>query len=361
MLMRPAVVICVASAILAACGQSVDPLDIPSVYDASSFTSNAAAELQVRRDFADLVTLMRTGRTQGTVIDADQMASIATKLPTGSFADLVTSTIPELAKASGGTYDPRRSVADNGHGGVYGAYLFDETGLEPEQIIDKGLFGAMMYASAAKLMKAGGTSADIDRILAWYGADPSFPNSDKAATPDRGLAGYAARRDKNDGAGMYTTLATAFRKAKAAAARGGEREEELQQALSTIRTTWERVLMATVVNYILTTMQTISATNPTDDAVSAALHAYGEAVGFSMGMLYVDPSERVITDAALRSILEGLQVTAQGATTSYRLVTEPVAALADLQSALQTIATTYGFTSSEIEDFRQNWVNVQQR
>lgn len=358
---RAIVAVCLASALIGACSQSVEPLDVHATYDASSFTSNAAAELQVRSDFAALVTLMRTGRTQGTVIDADQMASIATKLPMGSFADLVTSTIPELAKASGGTYDPRRPVADNGHGGVYGAYLFDETGMELEQIIDKGLFGAMMYASAVKLMKAGATSADIDRILALYGAEPSFPNSDKAAAPDSGLAAYAARRDKNDGKGMYTTLAAAFRKAKAAAARVGEREAELQQALSTIRTTWERALMATVVNYILTTMQTISATNPTNDALSAALHACAEAVGFSMGMLYVDPSERMITDAALRSILDNLQVTAQGATTSYRLVTEPVAALADLQTALQTIATTYGFTSSEIEDFRQNWVNVQQR
>ena len=79
-----------------------------------------------------------------------------------------------------------------------------------------------------------------------------------------------------------------------------------------------------------------------------------------MGILYVDPSERVITDAALRSILEDLQVTAQG-TTPYRLVTDPVAALADLESALQTIASTYGFTSADLEDFRQNWVNVQQR
>lgn len=358
---RAIVVMCLASALIGACSQSVDPLDVPAAYDASAYTTNAAAELQVRRDAADLVALMRSGRTQGTVITADQLASAAGKLPMGSYADVVTATIPELAKASGGTYDPRRSVADNGHGGVYGAYLFDETGMELEQIIDKGLFGAMMYASAAKLMKVGATSADIDRILAWYGADPSFPNSDKAATPDRGLAGYAARRDKNDGAGMYTTLATAFRKAKAAAARGGEHEEELQQALSTIRTTWERALMATVVNYILTTMQTISATNPTDDALSAALHAYGEAVGFSMGMLAVDKAERVITDAALRSILEDLQVTPQGAATSYRLVTQPVAALADLQSALQTIAMTYGFTSADLEDFRQNWVTVQQR
>lgn len=361
MLLRTVVVIGMASAFLAACSQSVDPFDVPSSYDASSFTSNAATELQVRRDFADLVTLMRTGRTQGTVIAADQMASIAAKLPMGSFADVVTSTIPELAKASGGVYDPRRPVADNGHGGVYGAYLFDETGMELEQIIDKGLFGAMMYASAVKLMNDDATSADIDRILALYGADPAFPNSDKAAAPDRGLAAYAARRDKNDGTGMYTTLAAAFRKAKAAASRGDERKGERQQALTTIKTTWERALMATVVNYILTTMQTISATNPTDDALSAALHAYGEAVGFTMGMLAVNQAERVITDAALRSILEDLQVPAQGATTSYRLVTEPVAALTDLQRALQTIATTFGFTSSEIEDFRQNWVNVQQR
>ena len=348
-------------AILSSCSTSVDPLDVPATYDASAFTSNAATELRLRDDLAALTNLMKTGRTQGVTVDLSELTALASALPMGSYADIVTAALPELTKASGGTYDPRRPVADNGHGGVYGAYLFDETGLELEQVVEKGLFGAMMYAKASQLMQPTATPADVDRILALFGADPAFPNSDKAASPDRFSAAYAARRDKNDGKGMYTTITAALRKAKAAAAIGSDYDGDKIAAFTTIRSTWERALMATVVNYIQTTIQTITSTSPTDAQLSAALHAYGEAVGFTMGLMAVDAGSRVITDAVARSILTSLQIPAQGQGTSYRIITQPVSAVVDLQAAIAAIANVYGFSASEIEEFRNNWVNVQGR
>ena len=348
--------------LLAACSTDpTTPLEVSSRYDASSYAANAAQETTLRADLSALVTLIKTGRTQGTKVDESQLTALASALPLGAYAAVVNASIPELAKASGGSYDPRKSVAENGQGGVYGGYLFDETGLEFEQVIEKGLFGAMLYPKAVALMTADATSADVDRILALYGADPSFPNSDKVATPDRLLAAYAARRDKNDGNGVYTTIAAAFRKAKAAAAAGSDYNAEKLDAFTTIRTTWERALMATVVNYLLTGITTFSSTSPTDAAIASALHACGEAIGFCYGMSAVPQAQRRITDTEIQSLAALMQYAPPTGSTMYRLVTEPVTAVAQLQEAVQKIATIYGYSASDIEDFRSNWVNVQQR
>ncbi|MBU3742325.1 MAG: DUF4856 domain-containing protein, partial [Candidatus Kapabacteria bacterium] len=298
---------------------------------------------------------------QGVSVSVTDLTALASALPMGSYADVVTAALPELAKASGGTYDPRRPVAENGQGGVYGSYLFDETGLEYEQVVDKGLYGAMLYAKAAKLMQTAATSADVDRILALFGADPAFPNSDKAAAPDRFAAAYAARRDKNDGKGMYTTITRALRTAKAAAAKGSDHDAEKMAAFTTIRSTWERALMATALNYLQSTVQTIASTNPTDADLAAALHAHSEAVGFVMGLMAVDAGDRIITDAAARDVLAKLQIPTQGPGTSYRMITEPVSTVTDLQAAITIIANVYGFSAADVEDFRNNWVNVQGR
>lgn len=362
MLLRMLVITAASMMMLVACGTDpADPLNVPDTYDASAFASNAAAEIKLRDDLSALVSLMKTGRTQGTTVDASQLTALAAALPLGAYTATVTAALPELAKASGGTYNPKRSVADNAQGGVYGGYLFDETGLEFEQVVEKGLFGAMLYTKAVALMSSNASSADVDRILALYGADPTFPNSDKAAAPDKLAAAYAARRDKNDGKGMYTAMAAAFRKAKAAANAGSSYNADKLDAFATIRSTWERALMATVVNYLQTGITTFASTDPADAAIAGALHACGEAVGFSHGFTAVPQAQRRIADADLASIAALLQYLPPSGSTMYRLVTEPVTGVAQLQEAVQKLATIYGFTAAELEDFRQNWVNVQKR
>lgn len=352
---------------LAGCKESAspkDPLQVPQTYDTISLSTNAAAELQLRTQLADLVTLLKTGRTSGTEVDLASMTNAIAPLMThtaSTYVPHVGMAIEELANASGGTYDPRRTVIENGQGGVYGGYLFDETGVEMEQIVEKGLFGAMLYHRATQLMTVDATEADVDRILVLYGADPTFPNTDKASSPDRCAAAYAARRDKNDGNGFYTKIAEGLRKAKAAAKAGNAYDQELMEAFTVVRQNWERAIAATVLNYLQSAAGTWSSTSPTDASIASALHAYGEAVGFLRGLRALPASSKIIRDDVIDDLLTKLRAPMTGETSPYAFVTTPVTTLPDVASSITGIAAVYGFTSADLADFRNNWVTVQNR
>lgn len=352
---------------LAGCKESTsprDPLQVPGTYDTISLSTNAAAELALRTQLSTLVTLVKTGRSQGTEVYLTALTNAAAPLMSstiGTYAQHVGMALEELSKASGGSYDPRRPVIENGDGGVYGGYLFDETGLEMEQIVEKGLFGAMLYHRATELMTPDATEADVDRILVLFGADPSFPNTDKAAAPDRFGAAYAARRDKNDGNGFYTKIADGLRKAKAAAKAGNDYDQELMESFTVVRQNWERAIAATVLNYLQAAATTWSSTSPTDASIASALHAYGEAVGFLHGLRALPASSKIISDAVIDDLLVKLRAPMTGATSPYLFVTTPVTTLPDIASSIAGIAAAYGFTSADLADFRNNWVNVQDR
>lgn len=363
---RIIVMVVLAMATLVGCKESTspkEPLNVPGTYDTLQFAANASAELLLRTQLSGLTTLMKTGRMPGTSVDLGALTTAFAPLAeaAGSYGEHVTMALNELSKASGGSYDPRRTVALNGEGGVYGSYLFDETGLEMEQIVEKGLFSAMMYRQAVQLMTPDATAADVDRIVALFGAGLTFPNSDKASSPDRFSAAYAARRDKNDGKGYYTQIALNVRRAQAAIKAGNEYDDELMAAFGAIRDNWERAIVATAINYMLTSTMTFASTSPSDAALSGALHAYGEAVGFLRGLQAVAPSQRRIGDAVLDDVLAKLRAPMRGEVKPYVFVTTPVTTLPDIEIAIDALASTYGFTSADLVDFRTNWVNQQNR
>ncbi|MBN9400971.1 MAG: hypothetical protein J0I17_12400 ['Candidatus Kapabacteria' thiocyanatum] len=366
---RTMALVAVSAAVLAGCSDSSsnpkDPLSIPAVYDSTSYRTNAAAEYQIRTQLASLVSLMKTGRTSGTRVSQSELeakyAPLAS-LTTSYYAGRVGQSLATLASASGGTYDPSRPVAENGEGGVFNGYLFDKYGLECEQQVEKGLFAALLYNQAVAQMSGDVTPAKIDRMIAAFGAHPSFPNTDKAASnPDVFCAAYAARRDKNDGNGFYSTMKKNFLKARAAAAAGSNYNAELNEALGTIRDTWERTQMATIVNYLYSTISTLSATNLDDKGRASALHAYGECVGFMHGWRGVSPSMKIISDTKIDELLILMRAPVDGPARSYELVTQPVTALPDLARVISEIKVIYGFTDADLQDFKQNWVAVQNR
>ncbi len=359
------------SFLITSCKKDKKPLEIPTTYDASAYQVNTTNQYAVRGQLDAFITEAKKGRTAGVVVDAAVLNQLYTT-GTPSLKSLTTAYydgrlggtngwIQELSSASGGAYTPGTPT---GQGGVFAGYLFDENGLEPEQLLEKGLFGAALYHHAITLMQGDITAATVDQLVAIFGAHPDFPNTPtagKATNPDKFVANYAARRDKNDGQGLYAQTKNAFIKLQAAINAGADYHAERDEALATLRLNWEKINFATVVNYCHSVISRMSGTNPTDSDKANALHAYGECVGFVHGWRTLPQAYRSITDAEIDEILVLLNAPYNSVPTSYTFATDPVNQLSKLTQVIQKIKTKYGFSDQEIEDFKQNWVAVQGR
>lgn len=355
-----------------ACGEKDKaPLNIPSSYDGSAFAANTSTQDAVRNQLEALVNEAKKGRVTGFVLDYATLTQLfnagspsVKSITTAYYADRLDGAgnwLDEMAKASGTAYTPGAPTAE---GGVLNGYLFDENGLEIEQLVEKGLFGAALYNHAVALMQGPLTPATADQLVRIFGAHPDFPNTPTAANatnPDKFMANYAARRDKNDGTGFYFQLKNAFIKLQAALKAGDEYNQERDEALTALRSTWEKVNAATVINYCHSVISTMSSTNPTDAQKGSALHAYGECVGFIHGWRTIPQDYKSITDAEIDEILVMLNAPYNGTPTSYKFATDPLNELPKLTQIISKLKAKYGFSDQEIEDFRKNWVAEQGR
>jgi hypothetical protein len=356
---------------LVSCKKEKEKLAIPSSYDGSSFSTNAAEELDLRSRLAALTTLMKTGRNAGiTVANADLIALFEAGTPSlkseasAYYQNLVPVYLSELAAASAGTYDPLLPVS--GEGGTYGGtskYLFNEHGLEMEQMVEKGLFSAAFYNRAKKLLTEGTPDlVKLDKALALYGAHPDFANSNDAgkhANPDGLAAGYAARRDDNTGNGLYLTIKKNFITAQAAIKAGSEFNELREQAIRELLENWERAVMATTINYCYEAIEGLAVTSPDDASRAGALHEISEAAAFVNGFRGI--GGKLATDNQLDAILAALRAPVTGDSELARFVLNPVAGVSELQSVIQQIGSVYGFSESQIESFERNFVAEQGR
>lgn len=346
------------------CSVDPDPLVVPAAYDTTAFTANVSVERNLLADMQTLATIMKTGRTVGKAVPIDAMQGAYEPIRpfTGSYyASYVDQYMATLARVSGKSYN-WQSTPPASTGGVYSGYLFDEHGLEMEQLIEKGLYAAALYNHAVKLMGGDISLATIDRIVATFGAHPSFPNSDKATNnPDKYAAAYCARRDQNDGKGLYTQFKNAAITAQAAVRSGSDYNGDRNTAFTTMRTTWERSMMATVINYTYAVVDGLSATTIDDKTRAGAIHSYGECVGFLHGWKSVPQSSRIITDAEINALLVLLQAPADGPYTSFVIWQQPVTYLSKVVEARSSLKAIYGFSDAEMESFKTNWVAAQGR
>jgi hypothetical protein len=349
-------------------------LQIPSSYDGQNFESNAASQLALVQQLIDLSAAMKVGRTSGNVVAKTDLDNLFT-VGSPSLADEITNYFQnkiegtggwfdELAKASGNNWTPQ-SPDGMSEGGTFEGYLFDENGVEIEQLIEKGQFGATLYNHATQLMAGNITPATVDQLVAVYGARPAFVNSGSsnasAAVRDRALANYGARRDKNDGNGMYTQLKNEFIKLQTYVKEGPEYNAERDDALAAIKLLWEKINAATVINYCHSPIDKLSQTNPSDSDVSSALHAIAEGIGFIKGFKTINPAYREITDTQIDNILALFNAPHDGTAAVYLFATSPQTELTKLQQVISQLQTIYGFSNQEIEDFKSNWVAVQGR
>lgn len=362
--------------LLGACkkDESLPDLQIPANYDGSTFTANTTTQRAVLNQLTALTDEAKRGRDAANTVQRSELEQLFT-MGNPALASIITNyykgrmqgdggIMDELAKASGSTWTPSESNGTS-QGGVYGGYLFDEYGVEQEQLLEKGQFGASLYNHAVTLMSGNITLATVDQLVAIFGAKPAFANSGSnnvaAENRDEFMANYGARRDKNDGNGMYSQIKREFIKLQAAVKAGVDYNKDRDDALKAIRLLWEKINAATVINYCHSPISRLSATSPTDQDKAAALHAIGEGIGFMEGFKTINPAYRKITDAQINEILTLFNAPVGENASVYQFALNPLTHLPKLQQAIAKLQGIYGFSNHEIEDFKNNWVAIQNR
>jgi hypothetical protein len=347
------------------------PLVIPETYDGAFYTTNASTQISLLANLTALTNEAKKGRVNGIEVSATTLSDLFTagtpSLKTASstyYASRLEGTegwLNELSKASGGTFTP----ADRGEqGGTFGGYLFSENGVEKEQLMEKGLFGGAFYHSAVNLIETSPRTPDLcDKLIALFGANPTFPNSNSTnvTAPDKFLAGYAARRDKNDGNGFYTKMTDAFVKLQAALVAGADYQQEQNEAIAVIEENWEKANAATMINYCHAVVSKLSATSPTDADIASSLHSLGECIGFIHGWRTISDNHKIITDSQIDEVLTLLNAPHNSTATVYKFATERESELTKVQQVISKLKGIYGFTDQDIEDFKKNWVAEQGR
>lgn len=335
-------------------------------YDATQFVAHTSEAADITSRMILLADSMKKGKIAGVTLSAANLSSFyAFSLPSlqqatePAFQVLVPALFQSLELASGNAFDPANS---NLTGGLYGGYLFDQQGAEPGEIVDKGLYAALILHRIFSVYLQGEISLqDLDNALYLYGAHPDFSNSDKASYhthPDILLAKYAARRDDGTGQGVYLQIKQHFIDAQHALKAGNAEQAKLQTAVAGLKNQMERAIAATIINYINASLSAFSQTSPTTETLASGMHAAGEAIGFSLGLKSLSGTQ--ITDAELDAVLNALRYGSNPQQKVTDFVTDPVAAVAGLQPALGILQAAYGFSAAEMESFRFNQVNIRE-
>jgi hypothetical protein len=345
-----------------ACGVTV-----PEAYDAPAYAQNAAVELAARAAFdaftqpmKDIENAFADGGTPDAGPTQTQLAALfaagspsVRTITTDSFQGRVDAWLQDYeAAVTAGVYAP--ADPPPAKGGLLGKYVINARGIDLRQAVEKGLYNAAFYNHAVKLVTAGPlTEATVDRLVAAFGAHPTFPNNPNAtANKDVNAAGYAARRDGKDPAspGPYQRAKRALLVAKAAIAAGDKCNADRDVALRAFFLAWEKSQYATVVYYFKDIEKKLAA-SPVDGA--AVLHAHSEGIGFIAGFRTIDPAYRKITDAQVDAMLAKSYAASGAPAEAYKVLTATDAS-SKLESVITDIKGVYGFTDAEMLGFEKN-------
>ena len=319
-------------------------LQVPDTYASSNFAANTAAEAEVLDQLGSLTSDLNSIEADGTPAELSYPATLES-VTLSAYAARINEWLDEVEQAAGNTFDLENAPA--GEGGILGTRLLDEYGLELEQMIEKGSFGAALYNHALDVLSAPVTEASVDQLVEVFGADPTF-NPDET----RFSATYAKRRSDNTAeTGYLYDIEDNLITAKAAVTAGPEYDPELSAALSSFLRNWEESNFATVIFYANAAKTQIQNAGDDPVALGNAMHAYGEAVGFTAGWKGLGTKE--ISDAEIDQILALLLAEEGAAPESYRFLKEP-ALLDNFDEIIEIIRDVYDFTDEEVAGFYVN-------
>ena len=352
-------------------------ITVPDSYDTTGFTANTADTRLFLAGFEAVTTEAKKANSGTTDVDSTTLFSAFSAVKGGKSTSAITTSyyagrltdaggyFSEAIRVSGAnkTFTPGDTSASNV--GMLGSYAFNQFGVEPYQLVQKGLFGAALYNEAKSLLSGTVTEAAVDQAVLLYGAEPAFVNSNNTTLhgddADTYFATYAARRDNanDDGTGFYDEIHFNFRKLKAAVKASSDADRDL--AISEIFRLWEKANAATAINYMFSAQTKMSASSVTDADKGSALHALSEALGFLEG--WKTFAGKKITDDQIKEVLKAIRYPLDGTNASlYVYVNDPTTAnLTELGDAAKKLQDIYGFTDQQMEDFKKNWVNETSR
>ncbi|OZV67685.1 hypothetical protein [Winogradskyella aurantia] len=356
----------VAGALFTSCsnddGIPVEPtLDIPNEYISMDFDANVVAENTVINQLTELTSALNDAEANAqtsTVGPIDYPTSLsAVTLP--NYRTLVTDWLTELvssANSADGFQNPGfgNMPAMNQEGGLLGTRLLDEYGLELEQMIEKGTFGAALYNHALTIINGDLTDPGvIDKLVEIHGTDIAFNPSETTAA-----ATYSRRRSNLENqTGFFYNIKSNLITAKAAIQAGSEFNDVRDQALADYLKNWEQSNFATVIFYCNATKDQLTAAFALADgpdkeiALGNAMHAYAEGVAFAHG--FKGLSNKIITDAEIDSVLEKLLAIEGQNPQSHRFLNE-IELFANLDAVIDDLQDIYGFTDAEVTSFFVN-------
>jgi len=347
-------------------GSSAD-LEIPDTYTSTDFDTNVTAENTVVDELADMTSDANAAEANAQMTMVGPIAYPATleSVTLDSYGTLIENWLVELVAAANspdGFQTPAigEVPSEDQDGGLLGTRLLDEFGLELEQMVQKGSFGAALYNHAITVVNGikngseGFTdSGAIDRLVEIHGTEVTFdPTLTTAA------ATYSRRRsDLTAETGFFYDIETNLITAKAAMEAGSDFDDERDAALDAYLLNWEESNYATVIYYANATIEQLNAAflleegEDRDVALGDALHAYAEGVAFTHGFKGVSIKE--ITDDEIDDLLELFLAPEAEDPESYRFINEPTL-LTRMEDIIDEVQDIYGFTDAEVESFFVN-------
>ncbi|MCX2742064.1 DUF4856 domain-containing protein [Pontibacter anaerobius] len=215
------------------------------------------------------------------------------------------------------------------------SYLVDENGVEYAQVIQKGLMGAVFYYQAVEsylteekigaavdnttVTEGEGTKMEHhwDEAFGYFGAPVDFPANTSEA---RYWANYS--NQVNAALGSNQVMMDAFLKGRAAISAKDMKGKD--EAVSTVRSEWERLVAASAIHELNAAKK-----NYADQAKKS--HYLSEAIGFVMGLQY--KSDRKLTQAKYQEVIDAI------GSNLYETTTE------DINNAINILSTVYDMDS----------------
>lgn len=366
--------ICLLPILIFACKkeEKTDPVKVwPTIYEATNFSTNSAAESKMTSQLSQVVNAISMAASNQKPLRYDSLLGLYQTLPnspassnTVYFNSIITGNNGVLQRTDWGSRQLIFPRFPSDSGAVYGKYIFDGAGLDLGEMVEKTGFGSILFNNIISISKGELNPNKVDQMVALFGSNPDFPNTPtlgKATNPDNFIAKYAARRDKNDGLGLYTQIKSSFITLKEASRFGHTYHSEMEKALSTLKISIEKVFAGSVINYCGSVESQISATDFTLAKKSGALHSLTEGIGFLFGLKAIPATDRKISDAQIDEILGFLHFQPNGNSSPYLFIDNPLGSVDRLSQAKSRIQAIYGFSETEMADFSKNWVNEQGR
>jgi hypothetical protein len=345
----------------------IQTLNVPTSYEASNYEANTETEGQVIDEVGSLASAANDAEAAApnAGISSIDYPSTLSSVTQSNYRSLIEGWLPELvnaANSSDGFNNPGlgNTPDESNEGGLLGTRLLDEYGLELEQMIEKGSFGAALYNHASfvvdniKMEEEGFTTSDaVDRLVEIHGTEPSFDVAEVTAA-----ATYSRRRSNLTAqTGFFFDIKSNLITAKAAMEAGDQFVVERDEALDAFLLNWEKSNFATVIFYCNAAKDQLNAAfqladgEQKDIALGNAMHAYAEGVAFAHGFKRLANTE--ITDDEIDFILEKLKAVEGQNPESYEFLND-TSLSQNLDETVDYIQNIYGFSDAEVESFYEN-------